>query len=1692
MKKTLLYIFVAFLLISSLSSCILNPKLPKAILTYPNKEISNDLPTKIDVLWNLEGNIDSKDFYFEVYYGKSKSLLDNKISTSNLSVRIENLEPETEYYLKIRTIKGNVYTDSDIYTFKTTDIPKVNFSLNKDITYKNSINLSWNATDNDGIKKYELFISEDPNFSNPIKLYEGTGTTFSISNLERGKVYYIKLIAYDKLNEKNEKTLTINVENLEFSNFYPSNNEKSIPTDEVTLKWDFSISSNFILLFSTNNNLLDDNKYYKRIETSENSYTIKSLPSGTTFYWQVIDKNSNVKSDILSFTTSYKPEIEITYPQKNTEIENYAIGVPENALITWNATDIDNDQLSFVVKIKKIQKNEDISYIDFDEDLLYNVTIYSTSIRVNLEKGSYYALIISADDKKGNITYSNPIKFRTNLPPNSPYNLYPNNIINIPTKEATLSWNAFDPDNGIKYNVYFGNTIDNLDLIATTENNYYTLKNLDYGKTYYWEVESIDSENATSLSTIATFTTNKKPVFLNSSPEDNSSNISLKPTFSWEFSDDNISYYQLFLSKENDPLTLIATLTNNTYEYNKFLNPNTKYKWKVVAFDNCLASSESSINYFTTTQKPNISLVLPNNNYTNSSLKTIFKWDAFDPDNDNLKYTFNLYTENSTISYTLNSTEFKYNDYLLPNTQYSWEVIATDSNYASTVSEKYYFKTTNQPTVTLMFPISNSNISASATLEWNAQDIDNDELQYEIFLNETKVGTTTNTHYVINNLNPNSNYSWKILVTDSNYATVISKEATFKTANSNLTKPNITKIYDYFIPSKEYTLSEEKYPNMFNLYWENSNSAKYYDVYINKYNIDTKIATNLIENYAILNFEKGGRYNLYIKAYDENGFSIKGEKLEINVNQPPLIQDYFPRDNENNLSLNPKIIWYAEDLDSSSFNIRVYFGENIDDLSEEFISNAQSQGEYTIKTKLLPGKTYYWKMVLEDEMHGVTSTKYRKFTTTHKPIINSINLTDNSTDISLKYLLKWNASDEDYDKLNYSIDLYDNNNSLIKSFNTNNQSYILDLDSNSTYKLIFIANDDKGSSASTELSFTTTLKPIIYDNSLTYSCDSNHMNNGEKLKWDAYDPDGDDLSYTIYLGKNINNLSVIGTTLNKEFSLNNLENNTTYYWKIKAEDDKGSFAYSDIKSFKTNALPMYDIEKFYPKNYSIGVEQDLTLKWFFTDFDGDNLSYDIYFGSSLDNLSLIKNNYTNTSFNINNLESGKTYYWKIIAKDSYGGETDSGILSFTTNRPPTNPSISVSDLNKLEFYLSWSSVDPENQHITYDLLSSYNNDTNYSTILYNTELTQKYISRLLPNSTYYFKVRSIDEKEGVSESYINYVTPQIDTNIFTIEKDSSSNDEVINIIEKNNEIFSIIREDNIYYLTKFDNAGTEITTNSSATINITPYFIDVNGNNLVLIGNNNNNLEFEEYDSNLNFKTATTTAIIMNISGYMKDLNKYIIYGTNSNNGEVYVLDNSLSIIKSLNIPDFTINSIIKIYDDDSKYKYLLGGIKNSEGYIIKTDLDLNTEFEKSFNDMNSITSMINNDNNELILLGFTNNDLIIKKISYRFNELQDPVYENGYKNNFSKIIKNSNNEYLILLNTLDNIEILKMDENINIIEKIKFGGDNIDYANGLLNTNDGGYIIFGQTRSFKDTINGNSYIIKTDSKLLGWSTPEE
>ncbi len=86
--------------------------------------------------------------------------------------------------------------------------------------------------------------------------------------------------------------------------------------------------------------------------------------------------------------------------------------------------------------------------------------------------------------------------------------------------------------------------------------------------------------------------------------------------------------------------------------------------------------------------------------------------------------------------------------------------------------------------------------------------------------------------------------------------------------------------------------------------------------------------------------------------------------------------------------------------------------------------------------------------------------------------------------------------------------------------------------------------------------------PLPSDNATSVSIYTN-------LSWDCTDPDGDTLTYDVYFGTSSDPPLVNSGQSNTTYDPGTLNNEVTYYWKIKAHDDHSNSTTGDIWEFET-------------------------------------------------------------------------------------------------------------------------------------------------------------------------------------------------------------------------------------------------------------------------------------------------------------------------------------------------------------------------------------------------------------------------------------------------------------------------------------------------------------------------------------------
>jgi len=182
------------------------------------------------------------------------------------------------------------------------------------------------------------------------------------------------------------------------------------------------------------------------------------------------------------------------------------------------------------------------------------------------------------------------------------------------------------------------------------------------------------------------------------------------------------------------------------------------------------------------------------------------------------------------------------------------------------------------------------------------------------------------------------------------------------------------------------------------------------------------------------------------------------------------------------------------------------------------------------------------------------------------------------------------------------------------------------------------------------------------------------------LSWSGGDPDGDIVTYGIFMDTNPNPTTMIWYGTSTSSSVMDLGYGTTYYWYVGVNDGY-TVTYSPVWSFTTQAQQPINNPPYIPSNPSPsnGAQNQpisLALSWSGGDPDGDIVTYGIFMDTNPNPTTMIWYG-TSTSSSVTSLGYGTTYYWYVGVEDDYS-VTYSPVWSFTTQAQQiTTGSISI-------------------------------------------------------------------------------------------------------------------------------------------------------------------------------------------------------------------------------------------------------------------------------------------------------------------------------------------------------------------------------------------------------------------------------
>ncbi len=383
------------------------------------------------------------------------------------------------------------------------------------------------------------------------------------------------------------------------------------------------------------------------------------------------------------------------------------------------------------------------------------------------------------------------------------------------------------------------------------------------------------------------------------------------------------------------------------------------------------------------------------------------------------------------------------------------------------------------------------------------------------------------------------------------------------------------------------------------------------------------------------------------------------------VNQKPKFVSATPSNGATDVATDTTLSWVFTDPENDPLTYEVRISTDKNNLGE-FTKTLQS----SYKPALVSSTTYYWE-VRSSDGKNTTSSGILSFSTVIGPpkkpeLLAPVNGMQKVDHRSVDFY--WRCTDPDP---RIVFELYLDGQKKVETSRTNYTLY--NLEPGKEYEWYVVAKNRAGTNQSDKFKFTTAMAenrsptvPIV----VSPPDGAQSVGIPVTLEWRCEDPDQDPLQFDVYLNNQMvtQNLSV--TT----FLLTDLIPNTTYKWFVFARDGNNDPVKSPEWTFTTKGIPNRPPEKPYdpsPQPGRVLNETDVVLTWNCSDPDGDKLFYDLYFGES-SNPPLVRENIETNSAFIQNLQIGRKYYWKVVAKD--GSDETEGDLWYFFVLPPSGGS----------------------------------------------------------------------------------------------------------------------------------------------------------------------------------------------------------------------------------------------------------------------------------------------------------------------------------------------------------------------------------------------------------------------------------
>jgi len=780
---------------------------------------------------------------------------------------------------------------------------------------------------------------------------------------------------------------------------------------------------------------------------------------------------------------------------------------------------------------------------------------------------------------------------------------------------------------------------------------------------------------------------------------------------------------------------------------------------------------------------------------TGQAFTTKLQWDAAtDADGDAVSYTVYVDTNATPVQkiasgITTVSLDVKA---LKQNTTYYWKVVAADSRGATSESDVWRF--TTQPNTAnaaprvpaLTQPADNATaVAVLPVLRWNTlSDSNGDAVFARVYIGRSAstldvvAGDLTATQYTpAKPLASNTEYYWQVLAYDNKGGVTASAVRRFTTGNQAPPKPEL------LTPANNANWTFRNLMLTWKPVIDPDGDNVTYTVYTGSSSTTlTAQATGIAVNYYEFGFaDTPVDTDFYWKvvATDANGVQTSSDTWRFHTyvtdgGTNPGITLVSPADRATNVDVNPVLTWnpYGQ---NAKYDVYLQEGTSVWALvASDVTATSLTISNFLGRSSLLSHTAYNWQVVYKETSGRIWASTVRTFTTRNLPPVKPV-LTapaNQATQQPYTLTLQWQpATDVDGDKLVYDVYLGTATNPTQSVATNLTQTQFVTapyavLPGVKYYWKVVAKDSYAGATSSDVWSLTVqnttqneapSIPVLVMPRHYSESTDIHPV-----FSWEAgKDLNGDALTYDFYLDvvPNLQTPLASGlTALTYGGATLTLAAHTTYYWKVVTRDGKGGITAGPVWQFTTPNRNPDMVTLITPTDDAKLQQPSIALSWTPSeDPDYDPITYDVYMDENAQPVTRVAQSLRTNSYTTPVLANNKTYYWKIVVNDSFGGQVSSAVRKFhTLNDNPSVP-VLVSPGNNLAVgsqavLLSWlPAIDPEGGTLAYEVYldNTATPKTKIGTVYNGTALLTP---ALAVNTTWYWKVVAVDNYGGAAES----------------------------------------------------------------------------------------------------------------------------------------------------------------------------------------------------------------------------------------------------------------------------------------------------------------------------------------------------